>query len=155
MTDTPIPKFELPSGLTSGPWYYFEASGKVASDEYDIAELWYGAPEWKANGRAIASIPDMVQEIERLRNVIIQLDERSAMYERDAHRLREQYAELVEAAKPFVDWITSRDTDSATSGYPDVCTLTYSPNWPNEGAATVGDLRKLAAILAKAKAEEK
>ena len=63
-------------------------------------------------------------------------------------------AELIEAAKPFVDWITSRDANYTTSAYPDDCPLAYSPQWPNDGAATVGDLRKLAAAIAKAKAGE-
>jgi hypothetical protein len=80
-----------------------------------------------------------------------QFRELKAKKNAEIDRLRALNAELREALKPFAAWITSRDAKHEST-YPDDCALAYSPDRPNVGAATVGDLRKARAILAKSEA---
>jgi hypothetical protein len=65
MTDTPT--FTLPTGLPAGPWTTAINPNHIIMDAsgYVIAATW-GVPN-EPLARAIASIPDMVKEIERLR----------------------------------------------------------------------------------------
>lgn len=65
----------------------------------------------------------------------------------DTDRLIHTVELLRAALKPFADWIVDRDNNHTTAGYGDVCPLAYSPDWPNHGAATIGDLRQARRVL--------
>src|SRR5262245_21772538 len=111
-------------GITPGPWEFYEEASKVAADRCDIAEIWQGSPEWKANARAIAAIPAMKREIERLRKEIAsddawckgydqarseqiaKIQQQNAQIDADyeeTESLRAFNAELVEALQQIVD----------------------------------------------------
>jgi hypothetical protein len=131
MTDTPAPDFELPSleGLPEGPWIdgpHPILPGRLAiCADYGslIAHTWD-----KTAARAIARIPDMVREIERLRFL-------HKTYFADNERLRALNAELVEALQLSNNLLM-------LGGY--------------EPASAIGaQVQSNRAVLAKAKAGEK
>lgn len=73
----------------------------------------------------------------------------NALIENELRAKDAEIARLREALKPFAEWIAKRDADYTTAAYPDPCPLAYSPDKPNADAATVGDLRRARAALAR------
>ena len=78
--------FELPSGLPEGPW--------KLDDEWAIVDATGGLVTWVCRSahrtqiaRAIASIPDMVEEIGRLRERIANLESGLRGFESDCIEL--------------------------------------------------------------------
>jgi len=61
--------------------------------------------------------------------------------------LLDEVERLKAALKPFADWIRDRDGNYTSNKFPDACPLAYHPVGQNQGAATVGDLRRARAAL--------
>ena len=107
MTDIPAPPdFELPSleGLPEEPWTVEADESEwwtvISADEEEIASL----IDTEKLARAIASIPDMVRKIERMRkaieepnNVVADAITLQETYKAEADSLRTLNAELIEA----------------------------------------------------------
>jgi hypothetical protein len=105
-TSQPVPQFEVPSGLPEGPWDLFEdddgfwsiaAAGLLLVDTITDEQI----------ARAIAAIPEMVEEIGRLQTAW-----HDAECERD--RLRALSAEMREPIKEYIrDFLTCACDPSA------------------------------------------
>jgi hypothetical protein len=161
MTETLAPAvFELPSleGLPEGPWRYkWEECGGydymcVRSADNDIVVTL--DPDNDSNERiahVIASIPDMVREIERLREVERNCDTAISVIKSqddEMKRLRALNAELVDLIEPIAAIPLWRDK------YPDGPDVGLGTNDRPMGVFTIDQVRKARAILAKAKAGE-
>jgi hypothetical protein len=120
----------------------------VTDDDWNLAVCVTGCGEKsEANARAIASIPDMVAEIDRLYAVIENKNEACRLLNEDNDRLRAINAELCDLVKLIAAIPTWRDT------YPDSL-HDKVVGGRAETLFTPDQIREARAILAKAKADE-
>jgi hypothetical protein len=107
-TSQPVPQFDVPSGFTPGPWHVDAVglirdhqNGRMIAD-CGVHDSRIPFEERKANERAIAAIPTVVEEIGRLRRAW-----HDAECGRD--RLRALNAELREPIKDYIrDFLNCR-----------------------------------------------